>query len=43
MEQEKKAQNLEEIFQEMIPFVLYAAIPIIITICVAFTFGVSKH
>lgn len=41
MEQpEKKAKNHQEIRQEMMPFVLYAAIPILITICVALTFGV---
>ncbi len=39
MEQEKKAQNLEETFKEMIPFAIYAIIPIIITITIAFTFG----
>ena len=44
MEQpEKKAQNLEEIFNEMKPFAIYAAIPIILTIMLALTFGVSKH
>lgn len=39
MENETKAKNLEETVKEMIPFALYAAIPIIITIMVAFTFG----
>ncbi len=39
MEQEKKAQNLEEAVQEMRPFLLYAVIPLIITIAIAFTFG----
>lgn len=36
---EKKATNERELFQEMIPFLLYAAIPIIITITIAFTLG----
>lgn len=39
MEIEKKAQNLEEAVREMLPFALYTAIPIIITITIAFTFG----
>lgn len=41
MEQEKKAQNLKEIFEEMKPFAIYAAVPIILTILLAITFGVS--
>ena len=41
MEYEKKAQNLDEMFQEMRPFALYAAVPIILTIIIALTFGVS--
>ena len=41
MEYEKKAQNLDEMFKEMRPFALYAAIPIILTIILALTFGVS--
>lgn len=41
MEQEKKARNLEEAVKEMLPFIVYAAIPIFITICIALTFGVS--
>lgn len=36
---EKKAQNDNEIFQEMMPFLLYAAIPILITLTIAFTLG----
>lgn len=41
MEQpEKKAKNHAEIRKEMLPFALYAAIPIFITICIALTFGV---
>lgn len=40
MEQEKKAQNLQEIFEEMRPFAIYAAVPIILTILLAITFGV---
>lgn len=39
MEIEKKAQNEIETAQEMLPFAIYAAIPIIITIAIAFTFG----
>jgi hypothetical protein len=39
MEQEKKAKNLEETIKEMSPFVIYAAIPIFITICIALIFG----
>ena len=36
---EKKAQNLEEAVKEMLPFLVYTAIPILITITIAFTFG----
>ena len=39
MEHEKKAKNLDETIKEMLPFAVYAAIPIIITIMIAFTFG----
>jgi hypothetical protein len=39
MEQEKKAKNLEETVKEMTPFIIYTAIPIIITIAIALTFG----
>jgi hypothetical protein len=39
MEYEKKAANLKEKIQEMWPFAIYAAIPIIITITIAMTFG----
>ena len=39
MEQEKKARNLEEAVKEMLPFIVYAAIPILITISIAFIFG----
>ena len=39
MEHEKKAQNLEETVQEMRPFLLYAIIPLVITITIAFVFG----
>lgn len=38
---EKKAKNGEEAFQEMMPFLFYAAIPLIITIIIALTFGPS--
>jgi hypothetical protein len=37
---EKKAQNEQELFQEMFPFLIYAAIPIAITLAIAFTLGV---
>lgn len=36
---EKKAKNGAEAFQEMMPFFLYAAIPLAITIALALTFG----
>lgn len=39
MEHEPKARNLEETVKEMAPFVIYTAIPIIITISIAFFFG----
>ena len=38
-EKEPKAQNLEEATKEMLPFIIYAAIPLIITITIALTFG----
>ncbi|MGZ3691432.1 MAG: hypothetical protein ACXVAX_08010 [Pseudobdellovibrio sp.] len=44
MEQpEKKAKNLEETVKEMLPFAIYAIIPILITITIAFTFGTRYH
>lgn len=36
---EVKAKNAEEAAQEMFPFAVYAIIPILITIAIAFTFG----
>lgn len=36
---EKKAQNASEMFHEMLPFLIYAALPILFTITVAYTFG----
>ena len=39
MEHESKAKNLQETVQEMLPFALYAIVPILITITIAFTFG----
>jgi hypothetical protein len=36
---ERKAKSAAESAREMAPFALYAAIPIIITICIALTFG----
>lgn len=41
MEVEKKAKNEKEAVQEMLPFLLYTAIPILITITIALTFGVK--
>ncbi len=38
---EKKAKNGKEVFQEMIPFLFYAAVPLIITVILALTFGPS--
>lgn len=38
---EKKGQNEAEVQQEMLPFFIYAAIPIIITILIAWQFGPS--
>lgn len=40
MEYEKKAQNQHEKIREMLPFAVYAAVPILIIVCIAFTFGV---
>ncbi len=36
---EKKAKTLDEAMKEMAPFALYAAIPILVTIAIAFIFG----
>lgn len=36
---ERKAKNAGESAREMAPFALYAAIPIIITVCIALVFG----
>mgnify|MGYP003346589887 CR=1 FL=1 len=36
---EVKAKNLEETVKEMLPFAIYAIVPILITITIAFTFG----
>ena len=36
---EPKGKNLKEITHEMLPFAVYAAIPIIITIVIAYFFG----
>ncbi|MBX2993668.1 MAG: hypothetical protein KF681_02570 [Bdellovibrionaceae bacterium] len=40
---ERKAQNLEEAKKEMWPFALYTAIPVIITIAIAFYFGSTAN
>ena len=42
-QQETKAKNLAEVVREMLPFALYAAIPILITIAIAFTFGTTAQ
>lgn len=38
-EVEKKGKNEAEVAQEMMPFLVYAAIPLIITIIIALTYG----
>ncbi len=40
---EIKAQNESEIIREMLPFALYAAVPILLTILIAFTFGNTQQ
>jgi hypothetical protein len=40
---EKKAQTLAEVIQEMAPFFIYAAIPILITISIAYFFGTTAQ
>ncbi len=40
---EKKGKNAEEIMKEMFPFLIYAAIPILLTILIAFTQGSTKQ
>lgn len=40
---ESKAKNLQETVAEMLPFAFYAAIPIIITILIAYTFGTTAQ
>lgn len=40
---EPKAQNLSEVVKEMLPFAIYAAVPIIITITIAFVFGTTAQ
>lgn len=40
---EPKAKNLSEIVTEMLPFALYAAIPIMITIAIAYIFGTTAQ
>lgn len=41
--QEPKAKNLQETIAEMLPFAIYAAIPIIVTILIAYTFGTTAQ
>lgn len=40
---EKKASNLHEKVAEMKPFIFYAAIPIAITLIIAYTFGTTAQ
>lgn len=42
-EQERKAKTTEEAIKEMLPFALYAAIPILITILIAYVFGTTAQ
>jgi hypothetical protein len=42
-ELESKAQNLSETIAEMLPFALYAAVPIVITILIAYFFGTTAQ
>lgn len=39
---EHKAKTENEMFKEMAPFAIYAAIPILITIAIAFVFGSTR-
>jgi len=39
---EPKAKNEEEATREMLPFIIYTMIPIVITITIAFVFGSTK-
>ena len=39
MEQQNKKKSENEIAREMLPFALYAVIPILIAISIAFIFG----
>lgn len=41
MGQNNKEKTDKEIALEMLPYALYAAIPIFIVICIAYTFGVK--
>jgi hypothetical protein len=40
---EHKAQNEAEATSEMMPFLIYAAIPILLTIAIAFYFGTTSQ
>jgi len=40
---EPKAKNLSEVVAEMLPFAFYAAIPILITIAIAYIFGTTAQ
>ena len=39
---EKKAKNLHETFQEMFPFLFFTALPILLIVVIAFTFGSTR-
>lgn len=40
---EVKAKNESEVIQEMLPFALYAALPILLTILIAYTMGSTQQ
>jgi hypothetical protein len=40
---EIKAKNDKEMFQEMFPFLLYALIPLLVTVSIAYYFGTTAQ
>lgn len=40
---EIKAKTAQETFREMLPFAIYAAIPIIVTILIAYNLGTTQN
>lgn len=40
---EIKAQNEREVIREMLPFAIYAALPILLTILIAYTMGSTQQ